>query len=304
VKKGTPANMAASIHGRLLNRSKQSGRPFTELLQYYAMERFLYRLSKSSHSDRFVLKGALMFTALNLAPGRPTMDIDVEGRFANDPEFSAKMVKEICSQSVEDDGLIFDPDTVSGKRISEDAEYHGIRVTFLGHLGKSRIYMQIDIGFGDVVVPEIQEVNYPSLLDLPSPKLKMYSFESSIAEKFEAIVKLGMLNSRMKDFYDIWILSRSFEFNGKQLAEALKTTFTRRETKIQTQPVAFTQSFSTDKTKVVQWRAFVRKNRLKEIPDLDELVMEMSKFLNPVATAIRENRTFTLKWKSGIWGDH
>lgn len=244
-----------------------------------------------------------MFTALNLTPGRPTMDIDVEGSFTNDPEFTSKLVKEICSQNVEADGLIFDPETVSAQRIREGAEYHGIRVNFRGRLGKSRIYMQVDIGFGDIVLPEIKEVNYPTILNLPSPLLRMYSFESSIAEKFETLVKLGMLNSRMKDFYDIWALSGRLEFNGKELTEAIKATFIRRQTEIPSEPIAFSERFYMDKTKLEQWSAFVRNNRLKDIPAFKDIVKEMSAFLIPVAAAIRENRTFKAKWRSGIWTD-
>jgi predicted nucleotidyltransferase component of viral defense system len=292
-------NLAASVHERLLNQSRATARPFSELLQYYAMERFLYRLSKSEHAGKFVLKGALMWTALELPPGRPTMDIDVQGRFRNDPTFAAQIVKDICTQPVESDGLKFDPETASATRIREAAEYHGIRVRFDGKLGKAAIHMQVDIGFGDLVRPEIRKIFYPTILDFPAPTLKMYSLESSIAEKFEAMVKLGMLNSRMKDFYDIWKFSRNFEFIGRLLAEAIKATFEHRGTEIPEVPVALSESFYNEIAKSTQWRTFVRKNRLKDIPELPDIVQEISRFLIPVATGIRQTGTFTARWSPG-----
>ena len=225
-------NVGASVRQRLLNKARETGRPFSELLQYFAMERFLYRLSKSEYADKFVLKGALMLTAWNAPLLRPTMDIDLLGRIGNDIGAMTAIVREICAGHVEpDDGLVFDAATVQGERIAEAAEYEGVRVRFRATLDAARIQMQLDVGFGDIVVPAAVPTTYPTILDLPAPHLLAYSRETAIAEKFEAMVKLGELNSRMKDFFDIWLLSRSFDFDGPRLCEAIEKTFKRRGTR-------------------------------------------------------------------------
>jgi predicted nucleotidyltransferase component of viral defense system len=202
VKGRPPKNIAASVRQRLLMMARETSRPFNELLQYFAMERFLYRLSKSRYADNFVLKGALMLTVWEAPLTRPTMDIDLLGRIDNSIETIADLTREICRQEVELDGIDFDAATVEPERIAEDADYEGIRVRFRGSLDTARIVIQLDIGFGDTVIPSPEPVSYPTLLDLPAPHIRGYSRESTIAEKFEAMVKLGILNSRMKDFYD------------------------------------------------------------------------------------------------------
>ncbi|MEA2079138.1 MAG: nucleotidyl transferase AbiEii/AbiGii toxin family protein, partial [Pseudomonadota bacterium] len=202
----------------LLNKARESGRPFNELLQYFAMERFLYRLSKSVHADKFVLKGALMFTAWQAPVTRPTMDIDLLGITDNSVDAIIDIARDICLQQVEPDGSVFEPDSIGGERIVEDADYGGVRVRFRGTLGTARVIVQLNIGFGDVVVPKPEMADYPTILNLPMPRLKGYSRESVVAEKFEAMVKLGVLNSRVKDFFDIWLLSRQFDFDGETLA--------------------------------------------------------------------------------------
>ena len=168
---------------------------------------------------------------------------------------------------MEPDGIDFDVATIEAERIAEDADYEGIRVRFRGSLDTARIVMQLDIGFGDVVIPSPEPTNYPTLLDLPAPRLRGYSRESTIAEKFEAMVKLGILNSRMKDFFDIWLMSRQFDFKGATLAEAVSKTFSTRGTKIQSEPIALTDSFAEDAAKAAQWRGFMRRNRLEDVPE-------------------------------------
>ena len=210
----TPRNIPASIHDRLLNRAKMDRRPFSELLQYYAMERFLYRLSQSGHADRFILKGALMLKVWRLPELRPTMDINMLGKTSNEETEIVAQIRDILAMDVEPDALIFQADSVQAERITEDAVYEGIRIRFLGLLDRARINMQIDVGFGDVVYPEPEKMHFPVMLNSSPPRLLCYSLESAIAEKLEAIVKLGTLNSRMKDFYDIWALSRRFDFDG------------------------------------------------------------------------------------------
>ncbi len=252
----TTRNIAASTRQKIKNQATQRKRPFAELLQYYAMERFLYRLTKSEHADRFILKGALMLRVWRSPEFRPTMDIDVLGKTANEVDSICAQMGDIISIDV-DDGLDFDPETIRGERIKEDADYEGVRVRFIGTLDNARINMQIDIGFGDIVYPHPIEAELPTLLDSPAPRLLCYSRESAIAEKFEAMIKLGELNSRMKDFYDIWLLSHQFEFNGNELAEAIRLTLMNRGTEIPEIITAFTENFINIKKD--QWTAFHKR---------------------------------------------
>ena len=220
------------------------------------MERFLFRMSRSEHADRFVLKGALMLQVWRSSDIRPTMDIDLLGRTCNEETGIVAQISDILKADVPSDGLAFDPTSIRSERITEGADYEGVRVRFRGALGTARIHMRIDIGFGDVVYPRAEAANLPTILDFPAPRLLCYSRESAIAEKFEAMVKLGTMNSRMKDFYDIWALSRQFEFNGPELAEAIRLTFERRGTALPSAVDAFTGPFVSDKQ--VQWSAFRR----------------------------------------------
>lgn len=191
-------NIAASVHQRLLNIAREGDRAFNDLVVYYALERFLYRLSQSKHADRFILKGALMLFVWEAQVTRLTRDIDLLGRTSNDLEGIRAIMAEICAVEIEDDGLVFDPASVATARITEDADYQGIRVTFRGRLGNTPIAMQIDIGFSDVITPAPASITYPTILDHPAPKLKGYNRETVVAEKFEAMVTLGELNSRMR----------------------------------------------------------------------------------------------------------
>jgi predicted nucleotidyltransferase component of viral defense system len=298
-----PKNIAASVRQRLLMEARETSRPFSELLQYFAMERFLYRLSKSRYADKFVLKGALMLTVWEAPLTRPTMDIDLLGRVENSIENIVELTREICRQGVEPDGIDFDTTTVEAERIAEDADYEGIRVRFRGSLDTARFVIQLDIGFGDIVIPSPEPASYPTLLDLPAPRIRGYSRESTIAEKFEAMVKLGILNSRMKDFYDIWLLLRHFDFGGPILAEAISKTFSMRGTNIQSEPIALTNNFADDTDKAAQWRGFIRKNQLKNVPqNLVEVVTVIAAFLRPIAVHLAEGTAFKGTWKApGPW---
>jgi len=198
-------NLPASIRQRLLKVAQASNRPFQEVLQYYAMERFLFRLSVSSHVEKFILKGALMMTAWGAPATRPTRDIDLLGYVPNQVESLVEIIREVCCQEVEPDALSFDPTTATGIVIKADADYEGVRVTSRGSLQNMPIPMQIDIGFGDIVFPAPAITEYPVILNHARPKLRGYSRETTVAEKFEAMVKLGLLNSRMKDFFDVWL---------------------------------------------------------------------------------------------------
>ena len=297
----SPRNIPASVRQRILNRAKSDRRPFNELLQYYAMERFLYRLSQSAHADRFILKGALMLRVWRSPELRPTMDIDMLGRTSNKEADIIAQIRDILSMDVEADGLAFDADSIQAERITEDADYEGIRIRFRGALDSARINMQVDIGFGDVVYPEPEESELPTMLDSPAPRLLCYSRESSIAEKFEAMVKLGVLNSRMKDFYDIWLLSRQFDFDGAKLAEAIRLTFERRGTALPTEIEAFTEPFID--AKQIQWTTFWKRLQQNPVPvSFREVTTAVDGFLAPVVAAISSGKPSPTNWiASGPW---
>jgi predicted nucleotidyltransferase component of viral defense system len=296
-------NVAASVRQRLLNLARASKRPFNEVLQHFAMERFLYRLAASRYRDRFVLKGALMLMVWDVPISRPTMDIDLLAQIDNEIDVLTPVAREVCEQQVAPDGMVFDAKTVEASRIAEDAEYVGVRVRFRGMLGTARVSMQLDIGFGDAVIPKPVLSDYPAILDFPAPRVRGYSRESAIAEKCHAMVKRGLLNSRMKDYFDLWLLSGQFEFQGAFLAEAIRETFARRATVVLGEPVALTRAFASDIQKRAQWKAFVRKIRLEEVPtDLDEVVERVATFLKPVLAAITDGADFDARWTlPGAW---
>lgn len=296
-------NTAASVHRRLLNKAKEASRPFNELLQYFAIERFIYRLSKSPHADRLILKGALMFSTWSGALSRPTMDIDLLARIENSLELVVAIMKEACDADVEADGMSFNADTVTATRITEGADYVGVRVRVRGGLGNARVHLQIDIGFGDVIVPGPVKVTYPAILDFPAPELNGYTMESAIAEKFQAMVKLGVLNSRMKDFYDLWMLSRVFDFKGQTLAKAIEKTFENRNTPITIDPMVFDPSFANDGDKKAQWRGFIGKARLADVPEaFEEIVEAIREFIQPIGVSLAKKRIFRRVWSApGPW---
>jgi len=298
-------NLPASIRQRLLKVAQASNRPFQEVLQYYAMERFLFRLSVSSHVEKFILKGALMMTAWGAPATRPTRDIDLLGYVPNQVESLVEIIREVCCQEVEPDALSFDPTTATGIVIKADADYEGVRVTSRGSLQNMPIPMQIDIGFGDIVFPAPAITEYPVILNHARPKLRGYSRETTVAEKFEAMVKLGLLNSRMKDFFDVWLLSRQFDFDGATLAEAIQKTFSNRRTTITAEPTAFSAEFATDAGKVAQWQAFGRKLRWEgESQDLDGVCKAIATFLSPPAAGALEGHPFRGLWRNaGPWTD-
>lgn len=273
-------NTAASVRQKLLNKARQEKRPFKELLQYYAMERFLYRLSQSPHSGCYTLKGALMLWAMQGPTSRPTRDIDMLGQTSNEPAAILSQVRDIIATEVVDDGLHFDSDTLKAETITENSDYQGLRVTFTGFLDNARIPMQLDIGFGDPVFPFPSWLEFPVLLDFPAARIKCYTPESSIAEKFQAMVKLGELNSRMKDFYDIWLLSRQYKFRLENLKGAVDGTFQKRGTEIpETNP--FSAAFIASKQP--QWQAFRKRLSQDYVPEaFSEVVEVVVEFLGPV----------------------
>jgi len=297
-------NIQASIRARLQNKAKETNRPFAEIMQYYAMERFLYRFSRSKYADKFILKGALLFTVWKVPDRRTTLDIDFLARYDNKVASIEAVVMDICSVPVDSDGLIFDSETVQGRKIKEDADYEGVRVKFIGFLGRSRIHMQIDVGFGDIIFPKPQAIDYPTILSLPKPHFKGYPIESVVSEKFEAMVKLGLLNSRMKDFYDIWLMIRQFNFNGLDLAEALKRTFEHRKTNLPAGKPLFAEEIYDEKSdRQTLWKTFLRKGNIKHAPEkLAITAKEIENFLIKPLDAINKTQEFVGEWKApGQW---
>lgn len=296
-------NMAASVRQRILNLAKAHNKPFNELLQHYALERWLYRLSLSPYARHLILKGALMLTAWQVPMTRPTRDIDLLAYASNDLDAVKQMIAEIGSIPVDDDGLIFDARSVMTERITEDAKYEGVRATFQCNHGNGKIPMQIDISFSDVITPGPVQIDYPTVLDMPAPRLRSYNRETAIAEKFEAMVKLGELNSRMKDFFDLWTLAAGQSFNGALLAEAVQKTFEQRGTSLTPEAVCFQSAFGKSKTKQVQWKAFIKRSGLPQAPAEFEVAWSLvMHFMKPIAEGGAATKPFSRTWSpSGPW---
>jgi len=299
-------NVEASIRQRLLNISRIHGEDFGFVLTRYANERFLYRLYQSEYADRFILKGGMLFLAWAEELYRPTRDIDFLGFGDNADDNLINTVKDICVTPVELDGLVFNTEDIQVMDIREDEEYQGKRITLNASLGAAQIPLQLDFGFGDAVVSEIEIIEYPTMLESPAPRLRAYPKETVIAEKLEAIVKLGMVNSRMKDFYDIWMMSKIFTFTGHVLQVAINATFNRRKTPIpDLTPIALTREFAEERDHKKQWRAFLRRNRL-DVGSIEfsQIIDDIYSFLNPVISAIVADCVFSNVWPAGgPWND-
>ncbi|MBN1765728.1 MAG: nucleotidyl transferase AbiEii/AbiGii toxin family protein [Sedimentisphaerales bacterium] len=294
-------NMAASVRQRLINLSKQRGEDPNLVFIRYAIERFLYRLSCSDQSGKFILKGAMLWAIWAVKPHRPTKDLDLLGLGDASADALRATFGEICEAAVEPDGMTFNPDSIQITEIREELEYPGQRIKLESRLGNAWINIQIDIGFGDSIIPEPIEIDYPTLLDMPSPHIKAYPIETVVAEKLETIVSKGMLNSRMKDFYDLRILAQEFGFDGSRLSEAIKATFTRRGTSMPSdQPTAFTEEFFANPDKQVQWKAFLRTSKLEDVKlELSEVINDIQRFLVQPLTAAANNTPFTKNWSAG-----
>ena len=300
----TPRNLAASVRQSLFNRAQERHEDFGLVLTKYGLERLLYRLAHSQYQDQFVLKGALLFELWTHHPYRPTRDLDLEGQGDNRIARIKQVFAEIIGQPVEDDGLIFDSKSLRVARIKEEQEYEGLRINFIARLERAKIHLQVDVGFGDIIVPAPEEIEYPRMLDFPSARLMAYPKETVVAEKLEALVKLGMVNTRMKDFYDLWKLARHFDFNGDLLCGAIKSTFERRRTEVPAAtPLALTEEFSHDAQKAKQWQAFVRKSNLDhDGVTLDTVVADLTGFLLLPLKAIATSQKFPMVWRnSGPW---
>ncbi|MBX3278835.1 MAG: nucleotidyl transferase AbiEii/AbiGii toxin family protein [Acidobacteria bacterium] len=305
MKKKGPTNLPASVRDRLLKIAKERGDVFQTLLINYALERWLYRLSQSPHRNRFVLKGAMLFALWTDEPHRSTQDLDLLGYGGNSITEMEQVIREVCAVECADDGLDMLPESVKGGLIREDRKYEGVRINLLAMLGKARIPLQIDVGFGDVVVPAPAEIEYPTLLELPAPRLRVYRRETVVAEKFHAMVERGIGNSRMKDYFDLWVLAESFEFDGATLAEAIRAVFERRQTPLPgAVPVGLSEAFGNHAEKLAQWRAFVRRGNLKAGDvSLPVVVVRVRDFLMPVVVGIAADFPPSGKWKpeEGEW---
>jgi predicted nucleotidyltransferase component of viral defense system len=282
-------NIAASVRQRLYNRASERGENFNLVVPRYAVERLLYRLSQSQYAKEFVLKGAQLFYVWTESPHRTTRDLDLL-RYGNSAILELETIfRNICQQPVEQpDGIVFLSDTVHGEQIREEAEYIGVRIRFVYRLGEIKGALQVDVGFGDAVTPSPQMVEFPVLLDFPAPRLKAYPREAMIAEKFQAMVTLGINNSRMKDFFDLSVLAEAFHFDGETLRQAIEATFKRRQIALPNEvPLALTPDFAEDENKQKQWRAFLNKNRLQPAKaDLVGVVETIHKFLMPPILAL------------------
>lgn len=271
-------NIGASVRARLLELSKANGQSFDLVLTRFTLERLLFRLSQSPYADRFVLKGAMLMMSWFDDPHRGTRDLDLLGFGDPGEESMLATFRDILSQDVED-GVVFDPNTLRIDRIREELDYGGLRLRAIASVGGARINLTIDVGFGDAVEPGVEVVEHPAMLDLPAPRLRANARETVIAEKFQAMVALGLASSRMKDFYDIWILSRSFSFDDDRLARAIAATFARRGTAVPAElPDALTQAFAADEQKQRQWRAFVEDVAL-DPGELSVVVEDLAIFL-------------------------
>lgn len=280
-------NIAASVRQRLLDLARKRGADFQLILIQYAVERLLYRFSRSAYKDRFILKGAMLFSAWSEEPFRATRDLDFLGKGDNTVSAMTKVFSEICKIAADGDGLEFLSDKIDGEEIRDDQEYRGVRLSFEARLAGARIPVQVDIGFGDAVAPAAEMVDYPVLLDHPAPRLLAYPRETVVAEKFQSMVDLGIANSRMKDFFDIWVLALMFEFDGSRLAQGIRATFERRRTPIPVAPpLALTEEFYADRPKQIQWEAFLRKGRLKiQEKDFSKVASLLRDFLMPPTMA-------------------
>lgn len=274
----TVEGKAASVHDRLLAKARASRSDFNLLLTRYSLERFLYRVSASPYQESFLLKGALLFSLWYDAPRRPTRDADLLGLQAMEREEMAAIFKTICLIPCED-GMHFLAESVQADEIREDARYGGIRIELVGMLGNARCPVQIDIGYGDVVTPDPELVRYPPILeDNPVPVLRTYPRETVLAEKLEALVSLGMANSRMKDFFDLQVLIQDYPTDRRLAAEAIRRTFERRGTPMpDSLPIGLSDEFAQDRNKQLQWKAFLTKNRLEAL-ELDQVVAIVREF--------------------------
>lgn len=304
--RGPQKNVAASVRDRLTHRARASGENVQLILTRYAIERLLYRLSVSAHRDRFVLKGAMLLSLWTPTPYRATGDLDLLGVGDSAEATLINVFRDVLAVETPDDGVTFRPETLRTEPTRPQDEYAGVRVLFDAVIAAARLPIQVDIGFGDVITPAASQIEYPSLLGMPTAKLRAYPPETVVAEKLEALVSLGIGNSRMKDFFDLWAISRTFSFEGVVLTKAIMATFDRRATTLPFEtPFGLSEAFATDPAKQTQWLAFLRRTEIALAPEpLSELIPAIREFLMPVLRAAAEGLAPPGHWpSSGPWGD-
>ena len=292
-------DIAHSIYRRLLNRARKNNEDFNYTLNRYGVERFLYRLSISPYAKQFVLKGASLLFVWKGRNYRVTRDIDLLGYKTADIKNIFKDISSIVCQ--QDDSIHFMPESVKAENIRDNTDYGGLNVSIDAILLNAKIALRIDIGFGDVIKPEPEIISYPVLLDMPRPQLRAYNRETFIAEKFEAMVHLGIANSRLKDFYDIWLLSRFFDFSAAKLTASIENTFKRRRTEIpKGKPFIFTSEFYNDLQKQTQWKTFIRKTRAENAPaEFSAVIKEIDDFFMPLLRILNNPSQAKIVWIKG-----
>ncbi len=297
-------SVAHSVHDRLLNLAMTRKEDFNAILTRYGNERLLYRLSRTRHGKRFILKGAALFVLWLGRIHRPTRDLDLLATGRINQSVLTGIFQDICTVPVKSDGLKFDPASIAVTEIREGQAYRGLRVKLRGFLGTARLNLQVDIGLGDSLSQKAEEAAYPTLLDMPAPHIKIYPRETAIAEKLDAMLERGIKNSRMKDYFDIAMLARHFSFDGNTLQAAVNATLKRREREVDDHlPISLTDEFGKDATKVLQWKAFIHNNRAGEdSTDLLTTIRQVRTFLEPVLIAINKRTTFDGHWRAaGPW---
>ncbi len=304
-RRGPPKDVAASIRARLHNVARERGEDFQFVLLRYGGERLLYRLTRSDHAGQFVLKGSALFVIWLGHPHRPTRDMDLLGTGVPDLQRLGDMFREVCAiDETARDGLTFDAAMVATGRIREDEEYEAVRVKLEARLGNIRIPLQVDVGFGDAVTPRPAVEEYPSLLKLDPPRLATYPRETVVAEKVHAMVNLGLVNSRMKDYYDVWFLAGRFPFDGGTLADALRATFARRRLDIPEDADGLAHRFATDPEKQREWAAFLRRSGVTDVAlQLPAVVALIRTFVLPPLAAARGRSACSKRWSEGAWTD-
>jgi len=283
------SGMAQSIHQKLLNLRDKTGEQFNHLLMRYGLERLLQRLVSSGHEQQFVLKGAMLFALWRDVPGRPTRDIDLLGFGEIDHDRLRQVFIDVCNAEVVEDGLRFDPNSIVTADIRDDQEYHGVRVRLTGFLGNARLAIQIDVGFGDAITPEPPVIEYPAILDFPPVWIRAYHPATVVAEKFNAMIVLGIMNSRLKDFYDVHVILNHMSIDDNDLADAIESTFERRKIPLPDRmPVVFTDDFINDGAKETQWRAFLKRSLLVDFDmSFRQVVNDLKQTLWPIVLQLR-----------------
>ena len=301
--KKEPTNISVSVLARLKNIADKEHLDFNFLLLRYIQERFLSRLAASGHVNKFILKGGFLLLAYNIAKARPTKDIDFLGvDISSDRKDLENLIKDIASVDL-NDGVRFLPDSIKTESIAEDADYKGVRLKITARVGSARNTIQIDFGFGDIVSPHPLQMDYPTMLDKGTVKILAYSKETIVAEKFEAIVKLTTFNTRMKDFYDIMFLSHEFDYKADELQAALRSTFDRRQTSLNSAAELLQSDFGEQASFQRHWEAFKKRTRLTMKQDFKAIFQEVREFLRPIVESAIEDRSPKSRWnlKSRKW---